>query len=89
MTKAISVHIHGRVQGVYYRATARQQALYLNLAGWVKNEGDGSVKAHLQGEDRALDNWLQWARQGPKLADVSKIDVSETTVIDIEGFEVR
>ncbi|MFT6791940.1 MAG: acylphosphatase [Cellvibrionaceae bacterium] len=89
MSKAVRIHISGQVQGVFYRATAREQAQNLRLNGWIKNEIDGSVMAHIQGESQALDQWLQWARQGPETAKVSGIDISEAGHEPLNCFEIR
>jgi acylphosphatase len=71
----IRLKIAGRVQGVYYRASALQEALNLGLTGWVMNCPDGSVEAIAEGAKPALEQWLAWCGRGPTGARVSSVDV--------------
>lgn len=88
--KAVQALVHGRVQGVYYRATARVEAERLGLRGWVKNMRDGSVGLHLQGDPAAVDAMLDWCSVGPLAARVSRVEVSDAAPDDsLGGFEVR
>ncbi|MBI4701554.1 MAG: acylphosphatase [Deltaproteobacteria bacterium] len=70
--------ISGRVQGVWYRASARSEAERLGLSGWVRNAPDGSVEAFLEGERDAIERMLAWCRQGPPLAAVERVEVTWT-----------
>jgi acylphosphatase len=63
------------VQGVFYRARASEKAKQLNLTGWVQNEPSGSVKILAEGEEEQLEKLIEWAKQGPALARVDKIEV--------------
>jgi acylphosphatase len=71
--------IRGRVQGVWYRESMRQEAERLGVAGWVRNRRDGSVEAMIQGSDAALDALIQWARVGPPAARVESLEVGEAS----------
>src|SRR4051812_25064600 len=70
MRKAVDVTVTGRVQGVSFRAYAEQQAARLGVAGWVRNEPDGSVAVHVEGDADAVDAFVRWAHEGPGLARV-------------------
>ena len=67
--------VHGTVQGVWYRASTREQAVALGLTGWVANRPDGSVQLVAEGPKAALDALLAWCRQGPPNALVTRVDV--------------
>lgn len=69
--------IHGRVQGVYYRASAQAEGLRLNLHGWARNRYDGTVEALVSGPQPAVDEFITWARNGPRNARVDHIDITE------------
>ncbi|NEX61316.1 acylphosphatase [Noviherbaspirillum galbum] len=69
--------ITGKVQGVGYRASFESEARRLGLWGWVRNRTDGSVEAMVDGEARALEAILAWARRGPASARVDDVVVEE------------
>jgi acylphosphatase len=73
--KRISVRIKGRVQGVFFRDHTEQQALRLNLRGWVRNLPDGSVEAEVEGETAAVETMIEWFHQGSPLSQVSAVQV--------------
>ncbi|WP_298016466.1 acylphosphatase [uncultured Parasphingopyxis sp.] len=83
------LEIHGRVQGVFYRDWTVKSARELGLAGWVRNRLDGTVEAVVQGEADAVERMIALAQNGPPAANVDRIDVAETTVGAITGFEKR
>ena len=80
---------HGRVQGVFFRDTARRQAESHGVAGWVSNRSDGSVEAVFEGDDDDVEAMIAFCRQGPRGAEVAGVDVSEEQPEDLRGFEVR
>jgi acylphosphatase len=67
--------VRGRVQGVFFRASAQQEALRLGLTGEVRNLPDGSVEAIVEGEKSAVDDFVAWCRRGPPSADVEDVQV--------------
>lgn len=67
--------IHGRVQGVFYRAWAIEAARALGLTGWVRNRSDGTVEVAAWGGEEALDRFLARCREGPPSARVERIDL--------------
>lgn len=87
--KAVDVTVTGRVQGVSFRMYAEQEARRLGVAGWVRNEPDGSVAAHLEGEPGAVDAMVAWCRTGPPYARVDGVDVQRVGVTGVTGFTVR
>lgn len=72
--KRIQMVVRGRVQGVYYRASAQREARQLGLSGWVKNRPDGSVEIVAEGEEDQVKDLLSWAQQGPTTARVDKVE---------------
>lgn len=87
--KRFQVIIEGRVQGVFFRAYTRDEAVRLGLAGWVRNRPDGSVEAEIEGEKTAVDKMVQWFHQGSPHALVEKVQVTEKTPFGGSSFEVR
>ena len=79
--------IHGRVQGVFYRESLRQQALRLKITGWARNRTDGTVEAIIHGSTDSVSKLLEWAYRGPPLAKVTHID-QETTRGEWSAFEI-
>lgn len=87
--RAVHVYIEGRVQGVWYRGWTMQQAHKLGLAGWVRNRRDGRVEAVFSGDTDALDTMIALCRNGPPLARVDNIIISESEAEDMSGFDTR
>jgi acylphosphatase len=67
--------VRGRVQGVFYRASAQQEALALGLTGEVCNLPDGAVEAVVEGQRRAVDDFIAWCKRGPPHARVEDVEV--------------
>lgn len=88
MQRHWDIRISGRVQGVFYRASARAEGERLGLAGFVRNEPDGSVYAEAEGEEGALERFLAWCRKGPPMARVEGVEKTEGTVKGLKGFLV-
>jgi acylphosphatase len=65
--------ISGRVQGVFYRARTRDQALARGLTGWVRNLPDGRVAAVFEGDREKIESMLAWCRIGPSYAAVDEV----------------
>lgn len=92
MENALRRHFRvvGRVQGVWYRASARDKAVELGLNGWVRNLPDGSVEAVAQGQRAAVEAFEAWLHEGPPVARVDRVDASEETPgHDLGPFTVR
>ena len=67
--------VRGRVQGVFFRASAQQEGLRLGLTGEVSNLPDGSVEAIVEGSKRAVEDFVAWCRRGPPSAQVEDVQV--------------
>jgi acylphosphatase len=88
--KAVRFLIGGKVQGVWFRASARDQAVALNLRGFVRNLADGRVEVLAIGDDDAVEQLAQWLHFGPERARVDELERIETEEdVDVDGFEVR
>ena len=84
------VIIRGRVQGVFYRASCRNEGGRLDLQGWVKNLPDGGVEAVAEGPRDRVDRWLMWCRRGPGMARVEEVNVDwEAPQGEMGGFRVE
>jgi acylphosphatase len=71
----IRLRIEGRVQGVFFRAAAAEQAGRLGVSGWVRNLPDGSVELAAEGNQKELEALIAWCRQGPSRANVASVRV--------------
>jgi acylphosphatase len=80
--------VRGRVQGVYFRGSTRQAARSAGVAGWVRNEPDGTVQAHLEGPPDAVGQMLDFLREGPRDALVTDVDVREVPPEGMRDFAV-
>ncbi|MDI1352734.1 MAG: acylphosphatase [bacterium] len=89
MNKHFKINIQGKVQGVWYRASAQQAAQRFGLVGFVKNLPDGGVYCEVEGPEAALLDFVKWCRRGPELAKVDEVEVAESSVQGFAGFEIR
>ena len=83
------VRLTGRVQGVFFRAWAQEQARALGVTGWVRNCPDGRVEAHVEGDEQAVEQIIEKMRSGPPSAQVEDLRVWEIEAFDYDDFEVR
>ena len=83
------VRITGRVQGVFFRAWTQQQAREIGVSGWVRNCADGSVEAHVEGDEAAVKALIQRMHEGPPAAEVEQVQVEEVEAAGLGRFEVR
>lgn len=74
MKEHLAVKIYGKVQGVFFRHSAREKALELALFGFIRNEPDGTVYAEAEGEAEDLKLFLEWCHKGPEAAKVEKVE---------------
>ena len=88
--KRIHIFVTGRVQGVFFRQSARVMAIKNNVNGWVRNLGDGRVEIVAEGQESNLDALVDWCKTGPANSRVDEFELSEENSTDeFENFEVR
>ena len=88
--KHIAIRVHGKVQGVFFRASTQQKAEELGLAGFVQNDDDGTVYLEAEGNPDALRQLEDWVHEGPDHARVSRVDIRSIKELKgFEGFEQR
>jgi acylphosphatase len=80
------VIVSGRVQGVFFRASLSERAGELGVGGWARNRDDGTVEACFEGPPDAVERIVAYAREGPRAAQVSGVDVFEEEPEGLEGF---
>ena len=80
--------VTGKVQGVFYRATAKTMADDLELTGWVRNNEDGSVEFECQGFEDKIQNFLNWAETGPEWGRVSSVVREDLAIQEEFEFEI-
>lgn len=82
------VVVQGRVQGVWFRQTTLAQAEALGLAGTVRNLPDGRVEAVFEGPAWAVDDAVEWCRQGPPRARVQDLIITDEEPEGLSGFRI-
>lgn len=87
--KHVKMRISGKVQGVFFRASAKEEAERLGLAGFVRNEEDGSVYVEVEGSEAAVERFMAWCRQGPQLAEIESVQTEEGQPKHFTTFEIR
>ena len=81
--------VHGRVQGVCYRAGAQAEASRLGLRGWVRNRRDGTVEALVEGPSADVEAFIAWARKGPRSARVDNVVVTAAEISAVGAFSIH
>jgi acylphosphatase len=83
----VRLTIHGRVQGVGFRAFVEYEAAQCGLEGWVRNRRDGSVETLIAGDTLVLDDMIEVCRRGPAGARVERMDIEEAEADDLARRE--
>ncbi|MFL6205890.1 MAG: acylphosphatase [Acidimicrobiales bacterium] len=83
------LRVRGRVQGVFFRASAEREAARLGVAGFARNERDGSVTVELEGSPAAVAAMETWCRTGPPRAEVTSVEVEDVAVLGTRSFGAR
>ena len=86
--KTIRLTIKGKVQGVFYRATAKDVADQLGIKGWVKNLPDDNVEIKATASEEILQKFMNWCNQGPPRAKVNDVIVEELSLEEFKGFSI-
>ena len=90
MKKSINIICKGRVQGVFFRASTKEKADEMNLVGWVRNETNGDVFVHVEGEEPDVDALIAWCRIGPRMSVVEELIITAVpSEPDLSGFKIR
>lgn len=84
-----NITVTGRVQGVFYRASAFNKALELGLKGFVMNQPDGCVYIEAEGTEVQIEGLIDWCREGPAYARIDSLDTDDGEWIGFEKFEIR
>ena len=83
------VVVHGFVQGVFFRDTVRRHAVSAGVAGWVRNNRDGTVEAVFEGTPDAVERLVRLTHEGPRGARVERVEVVEEEPEGLVGFSIR
>jgi acylphosphatase len=88
--RRLEVLVAGRVQGVFFRASTREEARRLHLDGFVRNLTDGRVHGVFEGDEAALERMLRWCREGPAGSRVDRVESTWTEATgELGGFTIR
>lgn len=83
------VIVKGRVQNVWFRDSCRAEAVARGVAGWVRNQADGTLEAAFEGSPPAVDQMISWCHKGPPRARVDSVEVIAEAVLDEAEFAVK
>jgi acylphosphatase len=89
LTQGRAIRVFGKVQGVFFRRSAREEARRLGLTGFARNEPDGSVYVEIEGEDAALASFAAWCETGPPDARVERVEVTVREPVGYDRFVTR
>ncbi|MGI8951123.1 MAG: acylphosphatase [Chitinophagaceae bacterium] len=80
--------IKGEVQGVFFRATSKEMANKFGVKGWIKNTEDDNVEATITGDEKAVQQFIEWSKKGPKKAVVEDVIVTKSEEKMFDSFTV-
>lgn len=83
-----NITVNGKVQGVFFRASAKQMADLLGIKGTVKNEMNGDVMIEAEGDEEMLVKFIQWCHHGPDKARVEHVSVKLGVFLGLKTFEI-
>ncbi len=85
----LSIRVHGKVQGIFFREGAKTEAEKLGLKGFARNDADGTVYIEAEGEEKALKEFLAWVSHGPTGAKVEKVDSDSIPPQNFREFSIK
>ena len=85
----LNIKVYGRVQGVFFRDSARRKSEELGLKGFARNEPDGPVYIEAEGTEEALEKLVNWCWEGPEAAKVDKVEIKEGDIKGFKDFQIR
>ncbi len=86
--KTVHLKITGKVQGVFFRASAKDIANLQKICGWIKNANDDTVEALITGETEDVEAFILWSKQGPEKASVKHVKVTDMELKEFDSFKV-
>ena len=88
--RRVHLLIRGRVQGVWFRESAREEAERLGVSGWIRNLPGGEVEAVAEGPSESVEAFVRWCHRGPRAAHVSSVDREDASPTgEFSSFDVR
>jgi len=88
MKVCFQVHVSGTVQGVFFRASAQQQAIEFGISGYARNLADGDVELIICGGQENIDAMLKWLEHGPENAEVESIQSKQVPLQEFNHFSI-
>ena len=89
MRKHLNITVIGKVQGVFFRASAKKEAEKLGLCGFAQNVADGSVYIEVEGIENDLDEFVKWCKKGSSQAQVEAIEVKNSSIKNFTQFSIN
>ncbi len=89
MKASYDIVVSGRVQGVGFRYFTQRMAQQYNLAGYVRNQQNGSVFIHIEGNSNQIMEFIAACRKGPVSADVAHLEIKDSSFLDIKSFQIN
>lgn len=87
--ESVHIRIKGKVQGVWFRVSAKAEADRLGIKGIVKNEPDGSVYVEAEGVENKIKTFIEWCKKGPEYAVVNEVVVKEQEFKNYQDFTIE
>ena len=88
MKKAVKIIIFGTVQGVFFRTFIKENADKLSIAGFIRNLEDGNLEIWAEGDSKQVNEMIEICRQGPKHAQIKRLDIIDEKFQGIDGFKI-